>query len=268
MMKSSEIKQVALNQLKGKWPKALAITTIFTLVNIALSYLVTIVQNFTINTPILQYSVILIYFTIFLILSFGLISSVKKLIKGIKIDGTTFINDAILNSTKVIAIFIRTVLQMLLPSIIIVIGITGILFLTTQIIPITEETISLYGIFIVVLYLIIFIGVALSALPYTLSSYVLVDNKTLKSKEIIMKSASILENKKFDFVALIFSFIGWILLISILSALIGMAISETISNYAQWIGMIFFMPYFIASIAIFYEEASENVETISKIENN
>ena len=220
MMKSSEIKQVALTSLKGKWSKAFTITTVFTLVNIALSYALTVIQNLTAKTPIIYYGVSLIYLAIFLPLSFGLISSIRKLIKGTKVDTTTFLNDAILNFTKSIAIFIRTLLKMIIPSLIIVIGITGILFVTIQLIPLTAENASGYAIYVALLYLIIFIGVALSALPYTLSSYVLTDNKDLKSKEIIIQSATILENKKFSLIALILSFVGWLLLIAVLATTI------------------------------------------------
>lgn len=268
MIKSSEIKKVALTNLKGKWPKAFAITTLFTIVNIALSYVLTVLQNITVNMPILYYGVNLIYLAIFLPLSFGLISSICKLVKEEKINTTTFLNDAILNSTKAIAIFIRTLLKMLFPSLIIIAGITGILFLTINTLPLTEANASGYALYITLLSFIIFIGIALSALPYTLSTYVLIDNKELKSKEIITQSSILMNNNRWNFVKLIFSFIGWILLIAILSTTISLLTVETASNYVQWFGMIFLMPYIITSIAVFYEETLNNVERIPENSEN
>lgn len=266
MMKSSEIKQVTLTELKGKWGKALSITTLFTIVNIALSYVLTALQNVTIHTPILYYGVSLIYLAIFLPLSFGLISSIRKLLRGDRIQNTTFLNDAILNYSKTISIFIRTLLKMLLPSVIIIIGITGILFLTVQLLPITDGNMSGYALYIILLSMIVSIGIALSALPYVLSSYILIDNKEMKAKDIIMQSATLMENKKWDFVKLLFSFIGWILLIAILATIAGMYTYEIIATYVQWFGMIFFMPYLLGSISIFYEEASDSKEVV--VENS
>lgn len=268
MIKSSEIKKVALTELKGKWPKAFGITTLFTIINIALSYVLTVVQNITVNIPILYYGVNLIYLAIFLPLSFGLISSIRKLVKGEKVGTTTFLNDAILNCTKTIAIFIRTLLKMILPSLIIIVGITGILFLTVQALPLTETNASGYAIYISLLSFIIFIGIALSALPYTLSTYILIDNKELKSKEIITQSSILMNNNKWNFVKLIFSFIGWILLIAILSTIISLLTIESASNYVQWFGMIFLMPYIIASISIFYEETLNGTESVSESSEN
>lgn len=258
MIKSSEIKQVALTNLKGKWPKAFSITALFTLVNIALSYVLTVVQNLTTNTPILHYGVTLIYLAIFLPLSFGLISSIRKLLKEEKVDCTTFLNDAILNSTKVISIFIKTLLKILLPSILIIVGILGILLLTTFILPFTEPTLSGYALYIYLLSAFVFVGIAISVLPYSLSSYVLTDNKDLTAKEIIMKSADLMKNNKWNLVKLLLSFLGWLILISISSTIIGMLTFEAMVNYVQWFGMIFLMPYLLASLSTFYEETLNN----------
>lgn len=265
MIKSSEIKRTALNQLKGKWPTAICITTLFTLVNIALSYILTVIQNATTFTPILYYAANIIYLAIFLPLSFGLVASLRKLTKNHKIDITNFLNEAFLNTTNAISIFISTLLKILLPSLIILAGITGILFMTLQILPLTEANASGYALYIVLLYFIIFIGIALSAIPYALSSYILSDNKELKTKEIIMQSALLMENKKWNFISLILSFFGWILILSVVATIAGMLSFESMANYVQWFGMIFLMPYIIISISVFYEETLDSKEII---ENN
>lgn len=101
---------------------------------------------------------------------------------------------------------------------------------------------------------VVFVGIAIVCLPYALCSYILLDNKDLKAGEIVKKSAELMQNKKFEFFKLILSFIGWFLLIAIISALIGNFTFEAMANYASWFGMIFLMPYFVTSILVFYEE--------------
>ena len=258
MMKSSEIKQVALTELKGKWQKALGITTLFTLVNIAISYLFTVVQNLTTFTPILYYGVNIIYSAIYLPLSFGLLSSIRKLLKGDEVHYTTFLNEAILNSTKTIVVFLRTLLKMLLPCIIIIVAIIGLLLLTTQILPLTEATVSGYAIYISLLSLVVCICIAISVLPYSLSSYILSDNGELKAKEIVEKSATLMKNNKWNLVKLIVSFVGWILLIAVISSVIGLLTSEIVADYVHWFAMIFLLPYLLGSMSVFYEETLEN----------
>ena len=255
MIKSSEIKKAALNKLD--WKKSLLVSTIFVLTNLALSYALEFGINLTINTPIFYFAVNAIYVALFLPLSFGFISAISKLYKSEKVTGTTMFNDAVLNFTKSIAIFLRTVWKMLLPSIIIIGAVIGILFLTVQNLPITTSSLTGYTLYIILLYSVVLIGILLSALPYVLSSYILVDNNEMSSKEIIEQSATLMDNKKWNFVKLIISFLGWFFLLAVITVIASMAINETVGNIVNWAGMILLMPYLVTSIRVFYEECQE-----------
>lgn len=255
MIKSSEIKKAALNKLD--WKISFLVSLIFALATTALSYALTYVSNLTQNVPILLVSVNIIYLALFLPLSYGFISSISKLYNGKKVAGTTMFNDAILNFSKVIKIFILTMLRILLPSIIIIVAITGILFLTLQNLPITNDNMSGYSLYILLLYAITFVGVALSAIPYVLSSYILAENKDLTAKEIVDNSATLMANHKWDFVKLIISFLGWFLTLAVIIAIASMQFGEIIASLLQGTGMILLMPYFITSIKVFYEECND-----------
>ena len=130
MIKSSEIKKTALNKLD--WKKSFLVSILFVLTNLALSYALQYANNLTANIPIFQVAFNLIYLALFLPLSFGFVSVISKLYKSQIVNATTLFNEAILNFTKTIKIFLRTLLKMIVPSIIIIVAGIGILFLTLQ----------------------------------------------------------------------------------------------------------------------------------------
>lgn len=262
MIKSSEIKKTALNKLD--WKKSFLASILFVLTNLALSYALQYVNNLTANTPILQVAVNLIYLALFLPLSFGFVSVLSKLYKSQKVNASTLFNDAILNFTKTIEIFLRTLLKMILPSIVIIIAGIGILFLTLQNLPITNENLASYSLYIFLIYFVVLICISLSAIPYVLSSYILADNKNLTSKEIVEQSASLMENQKWNFVKLIISFLGWFILLAVIVTIANMEINETVASIANSIGLVLLMPYLITSIRVFYEETQDVVITENK----
>ena len=228
MINSKEIKQAALNKLDKK--QALQVSAVFVLASVALSYLLTYVSALAQNAPILYAAASIIYLALFLPLSFGFISSMSKLYEGKKVSATTIFNEGILNFTKTIKIFLLTVLKMILPSFIIIAAVIGILFLTVQNIPPTSENWSGYSLYALLLFLVGLLGIALSAIPYVLSSYILASNKDMKAKEIIETSSSLMENKKWNFVKLIISFLGWYIVLAVIVAVGKMQFGETIAN--------------------------------------
>ena len=264
MIKSSEIKKTALNKLD--WKKSFLVSILFVLTNLALSYALQYANNLTANIPIFQVAFNLIYLALFLPLSFGFVSVISKLYKSQIVNATTLFNEAILNFTKTIKIFLRTLLKMIVPSIIIIVAGIGILFLTLQNLPITTENLASYSLYIFFIYFVVLISISLSAIPYVLSSYILADNNNLTSKEIIEQSASLMENQKWNFIKLIISFLGWFILLAIIVTIANMSLNETIANIVNSIGLILLMPYLITSIIVFYEEAQDVV--ITENENN
>lgn len=266
MIKTNEIKKAALNKLD--WKKSFIISTIFVLANVALSYALEYAINLTINIPILNFAVNILYIALFVPLSFGFVSVMTKLYKSERVSGTTIFNEAVLNFTKTIGILVRTLVKILIPSLIIIFAGVGILFIITQNLPITNENLSGYSMFISLIYLAVVIGVAISTIPYVLSSYILADNKELSSKEIVNKSADLMKNKKWNFIKLIVSFLGWFLVLAVIVTIANMAVNEMVSNIVNWIGMMLLMPYVVTSIRVFYEEVSDTKEVFVKKEES
>lgn len=255
MINSKEIKKAALNKLD--WKQALQVSAVFVLASIALSYLLNYVSVLAQHTPILYAAASIIYLALFLPLSFGFISSMSKLYEGKKINATTIFNEGILNFTKTIKVFLLTVWKMLLPSFIIIVAIIAILFLTVQNIPITQSNWSGYSLYTSLLFLIGLLGIALSAIPYVLSSYILANNKDMKAREIIETSSNLMEHKKWNFVKLVISFLGWYIVLAIVVAIGRMQFGDNIANILSWIGMFLLTPYLITSIRVFYEECND-----------
>lgn len=255
MIKSNEIKKAALSKLN--WKTAILVSLIFVLANTALAYAAVYFNTLTQYTPIFNIAINVIYLVLFVPLSFGFISAMTKLYKSQRVAGTTIFNEAILNFTKTISIFVRILLKILLPSIIIIFIALGILFVTAQNIPITEDNLSGYILYILLLYLIVMIAIAICTIPYILSSYILADNKDMTAKEIVERSAELMKNKKWNFVKLIISFLGWFIILVTITAVSGMLGGKIVELIVNSIGLTLLMPYLITSIRVFFEECNE-----------
>lgn len=252
MINSREIKKAALSQLN--WKKAFTVSSIFVLTNLALSYGLEYLINLTVNLPIFNIAVNIIYMLIFIPLSFGFISTISKMCKSENFTATTIFNEAILNFSKTIAVFLRTLIKIIIPSVIIILANILILFVVTKNIPITEANLSGYSLLIALISSVVAIGIAIISIPYSLSSYILADNKNMTSKEIIEKSATLMKNQRWNFIKLIISFLGWFLILSVIITIANMATNNIISALVSFLGLMLLMPYFVTSIRVFYEE--------------
>ena len=257
MIKSSEIKQIARNKLAGNWIRAFSITIIFVAINLALSYCSLLIKNLTTNTPILYYSAQIIFTLILLPISFGFISAIIKLLQSKKPPYTTVINDALLNASKSIGIFFRIALKIIIPSIILILALVAIFFFATQAIPLNPDTLSGYLLLLFLFYLFAIIVIAILVLPYSLSSYALANNNELSSKEALEKSIDLMDGNKWNFVKLILSFLGWLILIAVVTIIIKNFIPAIFNELIDSIGAILILPYIISSIAIFYDELND-----------
>lgn len=280
-MKVKEINKIARNKLSGNWAKAFAITAIFIAINFAITYCSMLTGNLAKNTPILSSAISIIFALILLVFSYGYISTMIKLINGKNPAYTNIINDSLLNCSKVIGIFFRTVLKMLIPSLIIVISAVAIFFLVSQAFPLNWDTLGGYILLAFFLYAVAGILISIVALPYSLSSYVLANENDLSAKEALEKSVTLMEGNKWNLVKQILSFFGWFLLIGIIAGLLQNA-STLVNNIVTGIATIFILPYFISSISVFYDdlndvvvetantsnkESADSVETTDKVEN-
>lgn len=265
MTNSGEIKQIARNKLAGNWGKAIAISAIYIAIVYALSYCSAFIENITLNTPILNYGTKLIFTIILLPLSFGFISTMVKLLNGKNPAYTTVINDAFLNASKTVGIFLRTLVKILLPAVIVILAALAILYLTTQYFPISWDTLFGYLLFLAFLYIVSGIAIAIISLPYSLATYALANNNELTSKEALEQSISLMEGNKWNLVKLMLSFIGWFILIALAVGIITNYAPSIFEDLTEAVASIVILPYIIASISVFYDELNDvKVEVVEK----
>ena len=69
---------------------------------------------------------------------------------------------------------------------------------------------------IFILYIVAIILIAILSIPYVLSTYALANNNELSSKEALEKSIDLMNGNKWNFVKLMFSFLGWLILVAII----------------------------------------------------
>lgn len=267
MINSGEIRQIARNKLAGNWGKAIAIAAIYIAITYALSYCSTLIGNLTTNTPILKDAATIIFAILLLPLSFGFVSAMVKLLNGKNPAYTTVINDGILNASKAVGIFFRTILKILFPSILVILASVAILYLTAQYFPLSWDTLGGYLILLFFLYFICGIIIAIISLPYALASYALANNNELTSKEAVEQSISLMEGNKWNFVKLMLSFVGWFLLIVLTVAVITNYTPTVIHDLVEAVASIVILPYIISSVAVFYDELNDiTVEVVKKEE--
>ena len=264
MINSSEIKKIARNKLSGKWSKALSISTLYTMIILALSFCLNYIRNLTINTPILSFASLVIYSLALISISYGLISVLVKLINKKNIVYTDLINDTILNASKSIGIFFRTIFGIILPIIVTLVVSATCIYLTSKIYPITWDSIVNYMFLFILIYFISLIIILLLMLPYSLANYVLANNNNFSAKEAVLKSISLMYGNKWNFIKLIISFFGWFILITICSKFVSQFIN--FNYFIETISSIIIIPYMIVSINVFFEEL-DNVK-VEVIDNN
>lgn len=263
MINSGEIKQIARNKLSGNWAKAFSVTAIFVAINLIISYCSVLIRNITTEIPILYHLALIIFALITIPLSFGFISSIVKLLNGKNISYTTIIDDALLNTSKTIGIFFRTFFKMLIPSIIVIFGCISIFFLVTHVLPFNITSLAEYILLIFILYIVAIILIAILSIPYVLSTYALANNNELSSKEALEKSIDLMNGNKWNFVKLMFSFLGWLILVAIIVIGIQKFVPNILKTLIESLGSLAILPYIISSIAVFYDELNDvKIETV------
>lgn len=281
MIKSKEIKQIARTKLSGKWGKAFAMTALFFIINTILSYCTTFISNLSTDTKIVYYLAEFIELLLLLPLSYGITSALIKLINDKNPEYTTFINDTLLNFSKTIEMFFRIFLKMLVPSILVVIVAVwvyaGGIYWINSVTSLTEKTNNMLDSLPIIIIIMMFfilcafsIAIPIISLPYSLSTYALAKNNELSAKESVNKSISLMKGNKWNFVKLNLSFLGWILLLFVLTflskkylPLIIATQTSAVVDLIRYAGLCLLLPYTTTSISVFYDEVNNvKIETI------
>ena len=93
-------------------------------------------------------------------------------------------------------------------------------------------------------YLLLVIPGIVKTLSYAMTEFVAVDHPEWSANQCISESRRLMDGHKLQYLFLLVSFAGWIVLVCLVSML------PLVGNLAQW----FFMPYFETAKAAFYED--------------
>lgn len=243
-MKISELKKEAKLKLSGCYKLAVGINLLQLLITIALSYVASKVDGF------LGLLVVLVSGIINIPLGYGLTASMLKLSRKETVGLTDFISIGMKNFKRAFFLSLSIFFRFLIPI---------ILFVVVAIIPIIANFmdnivgISILTLCSLVLTLVCFIYIIYKALSYALATYVLIDNEEANSKEAIKTSCELMKGNKTRFIALVFSFFGWLLLTGILGA-IAEAISTLLGTVVIYGLSLLLTPYISFSEINFYED--------------
>lgn len=236
-MSASQLRAKAREILQGKWGKGALITLSFALI-------IYIINLILMAIPILGAIASVI---ISLPLSYGIMASFIKLIRGEEVKYTGFIKDAYNNLKKVWCIYGQIIKKLLVPIIIAVICyIIMIIGTTGSVLNAFSgdySNIAIWGILTIISSIVCFIlGIYLTIkeLLYSLSMFILYDNPDMTTKEIVEESERLMKGNRLKYIWLELTFIGWFLLIP----------------FTFGIGALWLIPYVIVAIICFYENLS------------
>lgn len=257
-MKSSELKSLARENLKGKWGNAIALTFVYLLIT-------TIISSSLLLIPMsehISYTIIYIITSIIIciispIISFGILASFIKLSRNQETKLFGFITDSFKSFTKIWGVTLYTILKMLLPILILVAGIVITLFGSLSIIFEASNTnIPSYlvlGISGLIFYIVGAFWTIIKSFSYILTNFILYDEPELPSKEIVKKSETLMNGNKWRYFLLQLSFVLWYILIYIVSDTFS-EIIPSLELIILLIGNLFLTPYIQITNLKFYEE--------------
>lgn len=257
-MTIKEIKQDAKLRTKGKYFNLIIINVIYALILSAFTFATTIIAGDN-DASVLKVILSIFILAIILPFSYGVLVSTIKLTRGEAASSTEFINIGLKNIGKVWKLTLRMLSKLVLPVIFMIVS-----FLLASITSVATNfgapsfLISLSPIFLIIFFA-SYIYLMVKALSYTLSNYLLYDKPELTSKEILNESEKIMKGNKWNYIGLVISFIGWYLLIALLSYFLQAKFSISLGTVVEFILTAFLSPYVSASQIVFYEDLASNI---------
>ena len=262
-MNLKETKKDARMLLSGKWPKALIITLIYLAITLAINYFASYTLSLAQDLPVLKLFIYFVIIAATIPLSYGVTATFLDFSKDKKVNYTDFINKGILSFSKVWSVTFGIFLKVIVPILICIVIFTVFTLICAYNFGITDENILTYQYMFATCYIVIMLVFLVKFLPYALSFIILADNPELSSKEILNKSAELMQNRKLEYFTLCLSFLGWILLITLVCVFASIALNSTlVIDIIGNIGTIILAPYVLLSQIVYYQKAQDT----SKIE--
>lgn len=261
-MTINEIKKEAKVKLTGGYGKALAISFLYFLITFLLNS-VTILLGNTIFVLIYQIFVTIIS----LPLSFGMLASIVKIVRNEDVSITEFVSIGFKNIKGVWRTYLRTIVKLLLPVILIIVAYVFLIYTIIQPVILEANTNTLNLFYLSLVFLVVsLVFLVYKSLSYSLTTLILCDKPESTGTEINDESEKLMKGNKGKIFLLMLSFIGWYLLISLIASIVHQFIDEFAFFITLSIGQLLLMPYLNASIIVFYEDLKDSNETIKNEE--
>lgn len=243
-MTRSELKQNAKAKLSGKWGKAIGINLIYLLLTALLTAAVGLINNSTISL-ILNIVIALVGIAI----SYGVTASLIKLSRNENVGLIDFLPTGLQNFGKIIKLYFSLILKLLLPMIAYIVGML-IMIASFVIDSSAALVVTIVGLILFIIGLIAYVK---KVLLYAIPSYVLYDNPEATSKEVLDKTAVLMNGNRWNYVVLHLSFFGWYLLAGFVPGLLS-AFIPTFGSILMYVAAAILTPYIAFTEINFYED--------------
>ena len=212
-MVATNIRKEARESLKGKWVKAI----IMLLIDAIIIGIIAGIENAIDDNSIIKTIITIAEIIIQIPLAFGLICAFVKLKRNEEVKYFDFVKIGFENFSRSWAICFRTLIKMIIPIICIIVALVlvGIMFAVGGVTGIAMGA-GQQALGIILLAIVIYVAAIAYAvvigLKYSLTILIAYDNPDMSAKDIVEKSAELMEGHRGDLFVLVLSFIGWIVL--------------------------------------------------------
>lgn len=258
-MTITEIKQAAKMKLSGTYAKCASASLLYFIAVTILTYISRAIQinleNHTIILTIIQ----AIFSLVSLLLSYGLIANIIALTNNETNAITKFIDYSISNSIKYTKVLLNVLIRILVPLILFLLSIFYLIGTWVAYIKNIEFLCfnPNYLPFATILNLVFLAVLLYFVLKYILISFIYKSDPSQSALDIVNKSKTLMKGQKVKYILLILSFFGWVLLTSVILAILGNFIPPA---YLTPIVVAFFSlirPYVVISELQFFENLEQ-----------
>lgn len=224
-MVATNIRKEAREALKGKWGKAVAMLFIEAII----IGIITGIEGALKDDSIIKSILSIIEIIIQIPLAFGLVYAFIKLKRNEEVNYFDFVKIGFENFSRSWAICFRTLIKMILPIICIIVALVlvGIMFAVGGVTGIAmgagQEALGII-LLAVAIYVAAIAYAIVIGLKYSLTTLVAYDNPDMSAKDVVEKSAELMEGHRGDLFVLVLSFLGWAVLCYVPLALVGATI--------------------------------------------
>ena len=251
MLTATNIRKLAREALSGKWGKGALITFCYALVEFAFE----ILMNYTENTNVIGLVVSIIVLLISIPLSYGLLVSFMKLKRGEDVGAFDFITIGFSSFSRAWKVFFSMLKKLILPVILMVasvvfycVGTVLIIYYSNRglidaqtLVALSSSSNGLAAIIMMIISFVLLIGSSIwmyvIQLHYILSYNIAYDEPELETKDVVLKSKSLMQGNRCNYFVLTLSFIGWAIL----------------AAFTFGIGYLWLLPYIQVSTVCFYD---------------